>query len=266
MRTADPNAEEPPQSSQSPSKLSTVSSGSSAKTDDPIGARERAEARRWPPPPGGPLRARPGARAARGVARRAVPRRLCARTFWVTRAQTRARPRAARRRRGRADGPPVRTRVLNETVRLNRERTPFRCERFSRGRILLEDPANHLFGRARRCRRTGAAQLVRPRADVEPRERRAGQGRWMPHVIGRPIAKKRPVPFAVGPRPRSKNPVKKAGQESNEALAGRAELERSPAPPGSRGRRSIAPPAGKKSGHDTECLRARAVRTKNDPE
>ena len=170
------------QSSQS-SQSSRPSSGSSAKTDDPIAdVNELLLAAAAALPEGDALRAEAEALAARARARRrpgwASPRRS-ARGPSGGLEPKRGRARAAQPHGGDVfDGLQYATRVLNETVRLNRgERFPTRTLSLSK---IAGGSENHLFGRARECRSDGAPRS-RPSPSARRRTARTSRGsRLMP--------------------------------------------------------------------------------------
>ena len=230
------------QSSQS-SQSSRPSSGSSAKTDDPIAdVNELLLAAAAALPEGDALRAEAEALAAR--ARRAAAAGLGKPSPDALRAELLgdSSPNAggpARLGRGGDvfDGLQYATRVLNETVRLNRERTLSDANAFA-FEDPSEDPETICSDAPADAGRTGAALSPVPEREAANRANVARvKADADSNVIGRPIAKKRPPPRGRAPDPgqkiQSKKPVKKATKPSpyaqSASVAGAAGKPRSAA-------------------------------------
>jgi hypothetical protein len=139
------------------------------------------------------------------------------------------------------DGLQYATRVLNETVRLNRERTLSDANAFA-FEDPSEDPETICSDAPADAGRTGAALSPVPEREAANRANVARvKADADSAVIGRPIAKKRSVPRGQAPDPkksdpresRSKKPVKKATKPSpyaqSASVAGAAGKPRSAA-------------------------------------
>ena len=285
-------------SDKSSDKSSRPSSGSSARTDDPIAdVNELLLAAAAALPEGDELRAEAEALAAR--ARRAAAAGLGKPSTEALRAETNysygdSSPNAGGPERlGRGgdvfDGLQYATRVLNETVRLNRERTLSDANAFAfgdpeeesedsempadagrtsasrgetsvtaisrrtRGEREADENDGKRGGRTTNDEKRDAVGAVGPSAALSPVPEREAANRANvarvkadadSDVIGRPIAKKRPVPRGKAPDPkdpkksdpresRSKKPVKKAVKPSpyaqSASVAGAAGKPRSAA-------------------------------------
>ena len=135
------------------------------------------------------------------------------------------------------DGLQYATRVLNETVRLNRERTLSDANAFA-FEDPSEDPKTICSDAPADAGRTGAALSPVPEREAANRANVARvKADADSNVIGRPIAKKRPPPRGRAPDPgqkiQSKKPVKKATKPSpyaqSASVAGAAGKPRSAA-------------------------------------